>query len=535
LKAGLDDYVIKSPKHAARLATAVRSALERSASRRSLRRSEERYRLLVEGIRDYAVFLVDPDGTIATWNSGAERIFGYAAEAVVGLPYSTLFRPEDRERGLPQRVLGGAQTSGSFEDEGWRRRRDGSQFWVKATATRLEEDGRLVGWSLLTRDLTERKRAEQEIQKAGKLESLGILAGGIAHDFNNLLTIIIGHISLARISLDPGTQIVRQLNAAVKAGIRAKDLTRQLLTFSTEGAPVKSLISLGGLLEEWVAFPLRGTSIRPRFLIDHDLWPVEADEGQINQVINNLVINAHQAMPAGGVLTVRAKNSLIHPQDRLPLAAGPYVRISITDQGPGIPHDQLAKIFDPFFTTKPRGTGLGLTTSYSIVKKHEGHIRVESASEGGATFDVYLPAKPRETAQAKPATTLSRTGTGKILLMDDEPAIRDFFQDLVRYLGYEVECVADGDAAVERFRDAAAAGRGFNLVILDLTVVGGMGGLDTLVRLRDLDPRVNAVVSSGYANDPALTDYRRFGFAGVIFKPYEIEDLSQILRAAMGG
>jgi len=374
---------------------------------------------------------------------------------------------------------------------------------------------------------------EEELLRVRQLESIGVLAGGLAHDFNNILTAILGNISLARIYSNPGDKVLAKLNEAEKGAVRAQELTRQLLTFSKGGAPVKQTTSLGELLRDTVNFSLAGSKAKCRFRIPEDLWPVEADEGKMSQVINNLIVNADQAMPSGGLIELLAENVCIPSEcgrPGLPLRDGRYVRFSIRDHGTGIPSEHLPRIFDPFFTTKPKGSGLGLAIAYSIVDRHDGHIAVESIPGTGTTFDIYLPASNREFRPKPLIDECVWCGTGKILVMDDEEIIRELSRDMLTALGYVGDYVKEGGEAVEFYQRALNEGRPYDAVIMDLTVPGGMGGKEAVEKILRIDPDVKAIVSSGYANDPIMADYRRYGFIGVVPKPYRISDLSRTLK-----
>jgi len=334
---------------------------------------------------------------------------------------------------------------------------------------------RLLGFWWLKRDISEKKRAEEELLRAQNLESLGLLAGGIAHDFNNLLTGVMGNISLALGYLDPGHRACARLEAAVTASSRARELTRQLLTFSQGGAPVKKTSSIDELLTDAVMFALRGSKALCRFSIPEDLWHSEMDAGQIHQVISNLVINAVQAMPEGGTLQIDAANVTVSEMDGQPLENGRYVRITVRDTGMGIPQEYLQKIFDPYFTTKETGTGLGLTTSHSIVRKHGGSMTVESEVGLGSTFQFYLPASPRTPNVSQETDEGDFSGTGRVLVMDDDDLIRDLAGELLTMLGYQVAFAKDGDEAVCAYRESLISDRPFDAVIMDLTIPGGMG------------------------------------------------------------
>jgi signal transduction histidine kinase/ActR/RegA family two-component response regulator len=396
----------------------------------------------------------------------------------------------------------------------------------------VDENGNVLMVAEHIRDITEKKKMEEEILKAQKLESLGVLAGGIAHDFNNLLTAIMGNISLAKMFADPGTKSFERLADAEKACERATGLTQQLLTFSKGGAPVKKTASIVQIITDSAGFMLRGSNVKCEFALQKDLWAADVDEGQMGQVINNLIINADQAMPDGGVILVTAENVNIVDSDPLPLPEGRYVLISIQDQGEGISPQNLAKIFDPYFTTKERGSGLGLATVYSIIKSHQGHLEVESTEGVGTVFRLYLPASEKEIelAENKDPETNSAAGSGRVLIMDDEEIIREIAQEILNQLGYEVEVCGDGKSALSLYREALNTGNRFDAVIMDLTIQGGMGGKETMKELLVIDPSVKGIVSSGYSNDPILAHFREYGFSGMVSKPYTVRELQETLQ-----
>ena len=381
----------------------------------------------------------------------------------------------------------------------------------------------------IIRDITERKQMEAELINARKLESLGTLAGGIAHDFNNILAAILGNVSYARIYAEEGSELYKLLVEAEAACLRAQGLTHQLLTFSRGGKPVKDVIRIGEMLRDATKFALHGSNVSCRFQIAKDLWPVEVDRGQIDQVLNNLVINADQAMADGGQLQVRAENVELKQGEVPSLKAGRYVKVEVEDEGGGIPGEHLEKIFDPYFTTKQKGRGLGLASAYSIVKKHSGSIQAVSELGRGTTFIVYFPASKEEPKEKMMGEDVI-TGEGRVLLMDDEEIIRQMAARLIGKLGYEVVTALDGKEAVEKYKKAQRAGRPFGVVILDLTVKGGMGGEEALERLKGIDPEVKAIVSSGYSSDSVMSDYKAAGFAGMIAKPYSLAKISQVLK-----
>jgi PAS domain S-box-containing protein len=395
------------------------------------------------------------------------------------------------------------------------------------------ETGQPAAVATISRDLTERKRMEEELIKAQKLESLGVLAGGIAHDFNNLLTAIMGNIVLAKMHPGPEGNLVEWLKEAEHATIRAKDLAQQLLTFSRGGAPVKAVIGIGPVIKEAVSLALSGTPVQCAVSLLPDLWLVEADAGQMSQVVNNLLINAHQAMPAGGAISITGENMTIDEQTAVPLPPGFYVRLIVKDTGVGIAKELLPKIFDPYFTTKENGSGLGLASCYSIVKKHGGHIAVESRPGAGATFTIYLPAVLGKVEDKQVGESQPVTGRGTILFMDDDDAIRTVATDMLEFLGYDAKAVASGEEALEEYKRALASGAPYDAVITDLTVPGRMGGWELIRELRAVEPNVKAIVSSGYSNDPIMGNYREHGFSGVIVKPYTNTELAKVLSAVI--
>ncbi len=382
-------------------------------------------------------------------------------------------------------------------------------------------------------DLTESKRAEEDRLVLSKLESTGILAGGIAHDFNNLLTALILNLDLAWTLAPSEGELAGCLASAKKTAFQARGLTQQLLTFSKGGTPLLKVTALPELIRDAARPAVSGSQARCDFCLAEDLWPVMADEGQIAQVIRNMVFNAREAMPAGGAVSIRAENVTRLTPDMPALPPGGYVRVSIADRGVGIPAEDLPKIFDPYFSTKERGErkgmGLGLTICHTIVQKHGGAITVKSVPGDGTTFDVYLPAAPQTTESAEAPAPPPPRSQHRILVMDDEQTVREVCGKTLRRMGHEVEAVEEGKLAVEAYAAAKKEGRPFDAVLLDLTIRDGMGGRAALEALREIDPEVKAIVMSGYADDPVVEQYGSHGFAGALVKPFDIERLRRVL------
>ena len=407
----------------------------------------------------------------------------------------------------------------------------------------IKNDGHVSGVVEISVNITDYKKMEEEVLKARKLESLGTLAGGIAHDFNNLLYVIMGNISLAQDDIRPeiGTSI--NLKEAEKASIQAKELTARLITFSRGGEPVKKVTSIGDLVENSVRFVLSSSDIDCQFSIPDDLLPAEIDEQQIKQVIRNIAINAREAMAGEGTIKVCCEVVTIGEKDALPLNDGEYVKISLKDQGPGIPEENLKKIFDPYFSTKEMGTdkgqGLGLSVCHSIIQKHDGFVTVGSESGKGATFYIYLPASEKKIAKPEPAKKPVAEGPvygkGKILVMDDEEMIRNLSRQVLIRLGYDAEVCEDGSEAIRMYEKARQSKKPFDAVILDLTNKLGMGGKDAMQRLLEIDPEVKGIVATGYSNDPVVTNFREYGFCGTLAKPYTVDELSMTLYDVISG
>ncbi len=491
----------------------------------ALGESETRFASLLESA-PVGIAISTPEGRVIEANSYLVRLLGYdTREELLRLPAAAHYADaSDRERLVEALKSGGA---GAFEVE--LERKSGEVFWASATSVAQATAG---GTFFITslQDITERKRLEEEMLRAQKLESLGVLAGGIAHDFNNALTAILNNIAVARMSA-VHDKTRKLLSAAESAALMARNLTRQLLTFAKGGGPVRKLLHLPDVVKEAASFSLAGSNVKCDFRMAPDLWPAHVDEGQITQVISNLVINAHQAMPDGGTITVSAENAVFAPDAPPPALEGSYVKLTVSDQGAGVPEEHASRIFDPYYTTKEQGSGLGLATAYSIIRKHGGWIDVESRPGEGASFCIHLPASPDETVDDAGKETPPPGRAARILLLEDDAMIAESLAMALEESGFRAEVATEGADAVRMYRAAFEAGRPFDAVVMDLTVPEGMGGRETLDVLRGIDPGVRAIATSGYSNNPVMTDYREHGFLGALEKPYRIEDLLAMLKS----
>jgi two-component system cell cycle sensor histidine kinase/response regulator CckA len=531
LEAGANDYLTKPLDPAlldVRLSVAerqIRDLAERNQARAALQESAKKMTDIVENTSD-GFFVLDTDWKFTFINPEAEKLLGRRRQDLIGRELWSEFL--ELNGGVFEhncrRVL---LEQGAVEFEA----SDATgKLWFEVHA--YPSGG---GVSVFLRDVTERKRIEEERLTTSKLESLGTLAGGIAHDLNNILTVISGNIGLAQIEApSEGASLLSYLAKAGQAAQHAAHLSSQLLTFSKGGAPLKRITSISDLLGQAAEFSLYGSNLRADTDIPAELWKAEIDPGQIEQVINALMINAREAMPHGGTVRVSARNVELGEKHGAFLPAGRYVKIAITDRGGGIDEELATKIFDPYFTTKPIGSGLGLSISYSIVKKHGGMLHLENSSPEGSTFAFYLPAADGELLKPEPSPKESvfHFNQQRVLVMDDEAAIRDLTSELLGTLGYEVTAVPDGAEAIKTYERALRHGEHFQAVILDATIRGGMGGLATIEQLRNLDPNVTAIICSGYSDEAALSEFLTYGFRGALPKPFTRNELAEVLRRA---
>lgn len=530
----LEDQVRTRTEELSRTNELLQSEIrERRQAEESLRESEGRYRDLFDNATDLIIQTSVADGSFLYVNDAWRKTLGYSDQELSRMSIADIVLPAEREAFMKNfNCLISGENAGRIKTIILAKDRKG--IVVDGNINCRFRDGRPVSVQGFFQDITMKQKIEQEQQRAEKLESIGVLAGGIAHDFNNILTGILGNISLAMIYTNAGDEIHQRLGDAEKASLRARDLTQQLLTFAKGGAPLKKTLSLGGLVQDSAVFALRGSKVKSEFLINEDLWKVEMDAGQMGQVIHNMAINACQAMPDGGTIRFHAENVIMDDKDALHGKKGEFIKLSVTDHGVGILKEHYQKIFDPYFTTKQQGSGLGLAVTYSIIKNHDGFITVESELGVGTTFNIFLPAAPAQAAENAQTAEPLYFGRGKILFMDDEEIVRTAAGSILRKLGYDVVFARDGAEAVELYTGAIVGANPFSAVIMDLTIPGGMGGRETIERLLQIDPGIRAIVSSGYSQDPVMSNFRDYGFIDMVAKPYKSTDLSKVLHKVLG-
>ena len=504
---------------------------ERKRALEKLQESEERFRDLADMLPE-AVFEIDTNMQLTYVNQKAYELFGYTEKDFDrGLNSIDLLVPEDRERArgnLARRLRG--EKIGSVEYSALKK--DGTSFPILHNIISIIKDREIVGFRGIAVDLTERKQAEEEILKLRKLESLGVLAGGIAHDFNNLLTGLFGNIELAKKFLPADHKSHKFLETAGRSMESATSLTTQMLTFAKGGDPIKETISIGAVIAETAQFSLRGSKVKLQTNITPDLWPVEADKGQLSQVISNLVINAQQAMPEGGTITISAEN-VANP-------AGRQVQITVEDEGIGISPQYLDRIFDPYFSTKQRGSGLGLASTHSIITKHNGTINTASILNEGTTFIICLPVAVAEEEKITPEDSLAETYStpavaAHILVLDDEELVREVIGAMLEELGHKVSYAVHGSEAIKKYQEAWQNNSPYDAVITDLTIPGEMGGQEAAREILQTDPQAKIIVSSGYATDPVMANYKDHGFQGRVVKPYHFAELKKVIERVLMG
>ncbi|MGD0229921.1 MAG: ATP-binding protein [Syntrophorhabdales bacterium] len=529
-----------------------REIAERERTEEALAAEKERLSITLRSIGD-GVITTDSEGRIALMNNAAEKLTGWQQDQAIGHGITDVLRiameAPYHQAGLGEALRNGREEPAVLLNQKVLVARDGTVRVIAETRSTIsDKGGGLLGTVIVFRDITLEKQMEEELLKARKLESLGVLAGGIAHDFNNLLAVILGNISFGKMFLKEKDKVSDRLAEAELACMRGKDLTYQLLAFAHGGEPLRRVVAPAPVIEDAARSCLGESPVAVSFSFPVDLFPVRIDEAQVRQVIQRIVENANEAMGEGGVLTVGAENVSLGPNNPLALKQGGYVRIFFKDEGPGIAWPDLQRIFDPYFTKKEmgneKGTGLSLSICYSIVKDHGGSITAESEVGKGSVFHIYLPAaEPGDPldqgAGPAPSSGPARIGgapavrPGRLLFMDDDQSVRDVIVEILLHLGYQVEFARDGFEAIEQYVKAAREGRPFDIVITDLTVSYGMGGKELIKKLRTIDPRVRAIISSGYSNDPVLKQFKEYGFLGFVAKPYKVEDLCAVLDAVM--
>lgn len=502
----------------------------------ALAAEKERLTVTLRSIGD-GVIATDREGLVVMVNKVGEELTGWFHEEALGHPLTEVFNLCERRSRTPVvDLLDRDRRSGRvMPRQNLLLARDGRERLVADSGSPIRDmEGRLVGWVMVFRDISEQEKLEEELLKIRKLESVGVLAGGIAHDFNNILAAILGNINLVMMATDPADRRYYLLTRAEKASLRAKDLTQQLLTFSKGGEPVKRITTIAGIIEDSADFVLRGSKSKCSYILPDDLWPVEVDAGQISQVVQNIALNASQAMPDGGNIEIICAN-FDNCRRSVPVVAERLLRLTISDNGGGMSPEHVARIFDPYFSTKQDGSGLGLAITHSIILKHGGHIEVESLAGQGTTFSIYLAAAD-QAGEGEPSTEgRAVSGSGLILVLDDEEMVREVAQEMLEHLGYEVLLAADGQEVIDLHRQCHHDGRPIDLFLLDLTISGGMGGREAMESLRMLDPQVRAVVSSGYSNDPVVANFQDYGFAEVVAKPFRIDELARVVAKVMKG
>ena len=407
----------------------------------------------------------------------------------------------------------------------------GRKILIEDNATPIKEDNKVLGMVLVFKDITEKKYLEEELLKSKKLESLGVLAGGIAHDFNNILTGILGSLSLSKLLSNSNEKLIKLLEKAEQAVAKAKDLTQQLLVFSKGGSPVKETATILDLIKDSAEFVLHGSNIKLDIEADNDLKNVSIDKNQISYVIQNVIKNSKEALPNGGIIFIECKNIMLKGNNSFNLKAGSYIEVKIKDEGLGISSEDLSKVFDPYYSTKKKGSGLGLATAYSVIRKHGGYIDINSKEMIGTEIRFFLPTIEDKILKKimQNDQTIAK-GTGSVLLMDDDLMICEVTGNILNMLGYETFIANHGERAIEIYKEHLEKDDRIDLVILDLTIQGGMGGKETMENLLSIDPEVKAIVSSGYSDDPIMSHFEKYGFKGFIAKPYQINDLSQKLK-----
>jgi PAS domain S-box-containing protein len=508
---------------------------ELAAALAKLSDSERQFRLLVQGVVDYAIYMLDESGTVTSWNSGAQRIKGYSAEEVIGRHFSHFYTEEDREAGLPERALAAAKRLGKIENEGWRVRKDGQRIWASALIVALhDETGRLIGFAKVVRDLTEKRATEEQLRQAQKMEAIGQLTGGVAHDFNNLLTAIIGNLDALTTLLPEQKRAQRFVDSALHAAWRGARLTEDLLAFSRRRTPSREVVDVNRQLRGIATLCQRavGDSVPVALDLADDLWTCRIDAAQFESAVLNLAANARDAMQGVGALTIATRTETLPADGSIDAAPGDYVVVTVRDTGCGMSEQVLQHAFEPFYTTKEvgKGTGLGLSQVYGFVKQHGGTVRIESSVGRGTSVRLYLPRADGAVAQegSEDAAAASSKGTATILVVEDDADVREMLLSLVSGLGYQTRVAATGPEALAVLRADPA----IELLFTDLIMPAGMSGLELARAARGLNPDLRILVSSGYAGRGATQDPSGMEFP-FIAKPYPPSALALKIREVL--
>ncbi|MFH2092864.1 MAG: ATP-binding protein [Pseudomonadota bacterium] len=496
--------------------------------------TEKKYQSMVENIQiGFARSTPGEQGQFIEVNSFFAKMLGYTKAELIQMPVAELYEDKNKRKEFSDKI---SKNEVVKNEEVVFCKKNGSILVVSVTGLAIrDENHNIVFFDLILEDITDKQFHQSESIKSEKLSSIGILAGGIAHDFNNILTGLYGNIALAKLELEPDSEAALLINEAELSMSKATELTKQLLIFANGGDPIKETLPIDQLIKDTAKFNLSGSNIQLKTQFDDQLWQVNADKGQISQVISNLVINARHAMPNGGHLTIAGSNIELKNNEIPSLAKGNYVKICLQDDGIGIPDKNLSKVFDPYYTTKPSGSGMGLATSFSIIKKHHGWITVSSNPDKGASFHIFLPADLSQDNNMllKENSSDSNIASSNILIMDDDEQVCIIAQKMITLFGHQCSVVHDGQQAIAAYKKAVSEGSPYDLILMDLTIPGGMGGKDTIDKILDINPQAKAIVISGYSNDPVLANYQDYGFKGMLVKPFKISELKDTLERAL--
>ncbi len=519
----------------------LRNIAERKKHETALANEKERLAVTLRSIGD-GVIVTDTEGRITLINKSAELMTGCFNDEVQGMNTVEVYKVLDEKTKIPQNELFASVTNGGYAAENIKNKilvaSDGKERIISESIAPIKDkNSETIGYVLVFRDITDKVIYEKELETAEKLRSIGVLAGGIAHDFNNILTAIVGNLALAENQIEHKNmeKILDILKNTEKAAFRAKNLTKQFLTFAKGGEPISKSVNLGEIITDSASFAIRGSNVKLKLELDEDLSPVYVDDGQISQVVQNLVINAVQAMDAGGSIILRAENVSLDGSSmkKIPLNPGDYVMVSVVDFGIGIPQNIISKIFDPYFTTKSDGTGLGLATSFSIISKHNGFLTVDSDVNKGSIFSFYLPVADSEPVTSDAVKIIPANHDAKILIMDDDLMIRETISEIVSILGFECFTAETGEQAIEIYKQSVVTNSPIDIIIMDLTVPGGKGGKEAVVDILKINPDAKVVVSSGHSTDPIMSDFRNYGFCAVLVKPYEMKEFTMTINTIL--